>query len=467
MALSRLVALHRLLALIVVAALLAMAILLGGCSRSGTDETLQADAVKHDGMTAEQYLGSVFARYRSAESYRDEGQVRLSYHVGDQVKSEVAPLRLWFDRNVLYLDAYDVHLRHTPDRFTAWITDPTSDNFDSQVVRTAASPGRPSIDNLLSDTVLRERVVAGLAGPPPQLDWLFAAKPMERLFDGPYQIRFGKSVTVDQQDCLTVVVLADDEVYRFAVDRRRGVIRRVQLPSILAPVRFQTNGMENSSAGSPSQAIRLTLELDGATFESPTEQPALAQLPRLPRFVSHFIPLPPDEPSRILQTRIGRFNVRDQSGRVTLTHHGFDVDYTVMLFSDNHPSQMASAANLIQWVAVMPSSVRHRIGVALLVNEEAFRLLPRDCPLPLFVDDGEIRKTVSVEQGDLVIVNRDAQVVWFQKGVTPESIVQLGRIVGDLLDGVDVPARLQSQWQSDSRTYQAVRDAEVSRHSRE
>jgi hypothetical protein len=376
-------------------------------------------------------------------------------------------MRIWFDRNVLSLDAYDVHLRHTPDRFTAWITDPTTDNFDSQVVRTTVSPGRPSIGNLLSDTVLRERVAAGLAGPPPQLDWLFAAKPMELLFDGPYQIRFGKPVTVDQQECVTVVVLADNEAYRFAVDRRRGVIRQVQLPSILAPVRFQANDMNNPSGSSPPQPIRLTLELDGATFETPTEQPTLAQMPRLPRYVSHFIPLPPDEPSRVLQTRVGRFAIRDQSGRATLTQRGFDVDFTLMFFAQGHPSQLASAANLIQWAAVMPPSVRQRVGVALLVSDDAFRLLPRDCPVPLFIDDGEILGAVSVEQGDLVIVDRDAQIVWFQKGVTPDSIVQLGRIVGDLLDGVDVPARLQSQWQSDKQTYEAVLNAEVVRHSQQ
>ncbi|MGB7347623.1 MAG: hypothetical protein WBD20_25595 [Pirellulaceae bacterium] len=435
-----------------------------GCGRGSTEADVAPEQATYQDMTAEQFLQSVFARYRNAESYRDSGRVRLSYQANGQSLSEVAPLSTWFDRNSLYVDAYDAHLRHTPSGFTAWITDPTTDNFDSQVVRTASQPGRPTIDALLSDTVLRERITAGLAGPPPQLEWLFAAEPMKLLFDGPFQIGYGKPTKVEQRDCITIIVQAEDDAYRFAIDQRSGVIRQVELPTILAPMRFQTSNADNQQATGPGQSIRLTLELAGATFESPREQVSLSELPRLPRYVSHFIPLPPDPPSPALDTRLSPIRVRDQGGRITLTHRGLECDFTVLLVASDHPSDLASAANLIQWATVMPNDMRGRIAVGLVVSEAAFRRLPRDCPVPLFLDvDNVIQKVMGVSTGELTVVDRDARIVWIQDGLPLDSVTQLGRIVGDLIDGVDVPTRLRQQWQDDKTTYRAVLNAEIAR----
>ncbi|QDT09581.1 hypothetical protein [Planctomycetes bacterium K23_9] len=435
-----------------------------GCGRQSDRVGEDSILTEHQGMNAEQFLRSVFSRYRNAESYRDRGQVRLNYRSGGKTQSEVAPLSVWFDRDSLYLNAYDVHLRSTPQNLTAWITDPTTRNFDSQVVRTDSQSGRPAIHAMLSDTVLRERIAAGLAGPPPQLEWLFAAEPMERLFDGPYQIAFGKPVTFEQQECVVVVVQADEDAYRFAIEERSGVIRQVQLPSLRAPVRYQTAG--DASESSP---IRLTLDLAGATFESPQDQPTLEPLPRLPRFVSHFIPLPPDQPSETLDTRLASFKIRDQSGRITMTHRGIDgVDFTLLLFANDRPSDLVSAANLIQWAVAMPADMRTKVAVGIVTDETAFRRLPRDCPAPLFIDAEvdtgvTVQQTVGAASGQLVVISRDARIVWIQDSVSIDSIARLGRVVGDLIDGVDVPARLRSQWQSDESTYQSVLNAEVAR----
>ena len=447
--------------LVLVACLMVAALLVTvtGCgSKTATDSVPDT----FDGMSAEQFLQSVFTKYRTAQSYRDRGEVRLTYDVGGKQQVETAPLTVWYDREALYVKAYDVRLQSDPVAFVAWIKDPTTADFDSQVVRTAPLLHAPTVEDLLSDAVLSEKMSAGLAGPPPQLEWLFALEPMKRLFVDGYQIEFAEQSTIQNIQYVIVRVQADEEEYRFWIDPNERVIRRVNLPPVLAPPQYSTGE-------SGAESMRLTLELEEATFAPAKEQAKMDQLPRSPRFVRQFIALPPVEPPAALGKEPAAFQTRDQTGQIALSQRGADRDVTVLFAATDTQANwnaLLTTSALVHWNAMMSADLLQRVRVGIVVDETSFRQLPSDLGLPLFMDgDRLIRSSLNLQSGDLAMLDREGRIVWFQRAFTANDLSRLGLIVGDVLDGVNVPARLRDQWRSDRNTYESVLDAEVARAS--
>lgn len=436
------------------------ALIVAGCS-SSTDSSSTIPST-YEGMTAAEFLQVVFGEYRKADSYRDRGQVRLTFNVGEKRRVETAPLNVWYDREALYVEAYDVRLKSDQTAFVAWIKDPTTADFDSQVVRTAPLSNAPTVHDLLSDAVLSEKISAGLAGPPPQLEWLFAMEPMKRLFAEEHTIEFSEPSAIRNVQCQVVRVQADDELYRFWIDPSERVIRRVDLPPVLAPPQYV-----NVNEASSTESMRLTLELDGATFVPPSNQPTMGAMPRTPRFVEHFIALPPIEPPAVLGTVPAAFRVRDQTGQVSLP----DREVTVLFAAtevDSNSSALFTTSSLVHWGAMISPDLQQRVRLGVVVDEASFRQLPRDFPLPLFLDNERlIRNSLNLRSGDLVIQDRSGRIVWFQEGFSAEGLTRLGLIVGDVLDGINVPARLREQWRSDQKTYESVLAAEVARASQQ
>lgn len=274
-----------------------LAVLAVGCGRPEgepkSQNAVDAQSASYRMASPEQYLAAVFARYRNAASYHDRGIVRLSYREGDRQQSKVAPLGVWFDHNQLYVEAYDVRLGSDPHAMMAWVSDESTENFDSQVLLLPAIQGRPTVQRLLADPILVQRIAAGLAGPPPQLEWLFSPEPMKQLFHADQTFEFGQSKLVDRRLCRSVRVNAAGDQYQFWIDQQAGIVRRVDLPAITA----------SPEPGEPLQTMALSLELDGASFNEPSSKPDAEPLPAKAKYVPRFIPLPPAEPPSILGSR--------------------------------------------------------------------------------------------------------------------------------------------------------------------
>ena len=436
-----------------------------GCGSKGTEEEVDLelpDAVQD--LTAQQYLQSIFTRYRDAESYRDTGRVKFSYLSNGRSQTTHAPLSVWFDRGLLYVQAYDVRMRNDGKSFRAWIADPTTSDYDSQVVRLPAQSGRPVINQLFADEVVNERIAAGLAGPPPQLEWLFASEPMKGLFSGEHTIEYDKSRELAGRRCVTINVVAGSEVYRFWIDSRVGVILRVDLPPVLVPIQLMPSSPE------ADRSVRLTLELAGATFQTPEKQVSMTELPSRPKFVRRFIPIPPEKPRSILGSRARRFSVRDQSGTIQLTQNGADRDITVIMFSQHADASNSSkpgldpgaAFGLANWANMMTAEFQQQVRVVVVTDEPGFRSLPRDFPLPIVIDsEHAVESALRVTAGETAILNREGQIAWIQPDLTTDSLSRLGRIIADLIEGIDVPERLRQQFQADKATYETMLAAEM------
>ena len=489
------------------AALVTLAVsisVLGGCGRTGPPADpgsaagVEAEASSVSGASgagqgtvADRYspaecrrwLAQVLTRYRTGTSYRDRGRVTLELADGADTRSENAPLSVWYDRGVLVVSAYDVRLSSDPRGLWARILDPETDDWDGQVLYRAGGPrggeevGRPALRALLSDPVLAGRMSGGLAGPPPQLEWLFADEPMPGLFEPGIRFvddGFGK---LQGRRCRRIRVVAPatggaaysqrrepgsaepgsaepetgdaEESYRFWIDAERGLIRRVELPDVVLP-------------GSPR--VRLTIELEGATFAPPAGPAPKVPMPARPRLVNHFVPLPPPQPPRLLGQRLPRFSIQDLSGKRRLTERGGTRGATLLVAVGDDDASRRTAELIGSWTRRLPKGLADRLTVALLAEPAAIEGLPSASDLAIFRDQGRIAEAAGIPRGGVLLLGSDGTVAWVQPTIAEIELPGLGAVVADVIGDVDVPGRLREQWREGVDAYRESLDDARVRH---
>ena len=248
--------------------------------------------------TAEDFLVAVFAKYRTAESYHDRGRVRLMTSENGKKIERVAPMSMWMQSTDVDLVAYDVRVTIENSTMQAWVADPVSDDMDSQVLHIPLPlrRGRPSLDAALRDPILAARLGAGMAGPPPQLDWLFADDPMSGLFRGDHQFQFLADQRIDDRLCRCIRVIVPESLsrnqqnrseYRFYIDAENYLVRQVDLPTI---------GLQDGQGKLNPVTIRI--ELSKASFQPPTRRRVRNGFPKSPQKVKTFVPVPLPPPSK-------------------------------------------------------------------------------------------------------------------------------------------------------------------------
>ncbi len=240
---------------------------------------------------------------------------------------------------------------------------PTTTIRKSCGYRQATNRSEPQ--SLLVDPVLNETLSAGLAGPPPQLDWLFADHPMERLFDENHEITFGQPRDLGLT-CQTVLVNADGDHYRFWIDPRASLIHRVELPPVQLP---------DDSA----RSVGLTLELIGATFDTANEPPPIEDLPEQPPFVGRFVPLPPVEPAQALGRTLEPFRLSDRTGQIKIDLPSSDRKVTVILFVTADKRSIWNAVAFNQWTSMMTADVASRVRSIVVTDQDAKTNFQRIC----------------------------------------------------------------------------------------
>lgn len=405
--------------------------------------------VAFDNGSPEKLLASTLTNYQNAGSYRDDGRATLMYQVGDDLQNRQAPMNVWLDRNELYIETYDVRLTSDPRGLTAWIADPITENFDSQVLKSPPIPGRPTTQALLADSILSTRIAAGLAGPPPQLEWLFAAQPMQPLFAGGHTFGYGTTRSIQGRQCRSITVDANADStghqhYEFLIDTTAGIIRQVTLPTIVAPIR----------PSSPPQPIAISIDFVDATFAPPAVAPAVDRLPTSPKYVRQMVALPPKRPARIMGAMPKPFSVDDSSRRLRMTHNGIDRPITIVVRLSSDPATLAAVAAAHAMADQMPPQMEQQVRVAILADRDAVKLNPDEVRLPVFVDTNDrAASSLEIEPGAAVILDRRGIVAWIENELTIVTAPPLAVILADIIAGVDVPERLRDQWTAQVTQY--------------
>ena len=129
-------------------------------------------------VPADDYLRHVLGRYGGATHYQDAGEVCLSVEVQGRSQRFTAPMHVLLEGPTIWVAAYDGRIWSDSQRTIGWVHDEKTQHHDSQVVvgATASPSGRAELNRLLGEPILREKIVAGLGGPPPQLEWLLGAR---------------------------------------------------------------------------------------------------------------------------------------------------------------------------------------------------------------------------------------------------------------------------------------------------
>lgn len=426
---------------------------LAGCGQSdhATAEGTEARPASFQQTEPQDLLAAVFKRYRAAASYRDRAEARISYEYEGRLETQTAPLQVWFDQNQLYVEAYATRMWRDPEAVTAWISDSETNNFDSQVWKCPVSAGRPQLEVLLSDPLLVDQLGIGMAGPPPQLEWLFAGEPMSRLFEGDHLFSYGVERPIDGVDCVSVEVVATGERFRFWIDPRGGLIRRIELPTITRP--------DDPTCG---EDIHPSIDFIGATFDAPRSGPPFEPLPPKARYVKRFVPLPPAEPFQLLGRRGPEFRVQTEGRRFWLSEQGSDRPITLLLHYSDDPLAVAAAALLHQWTSRLTAEMRDQLRVVLVTEPtslESLGPLGDDLQLAVAVDgDRRISRGYRMSPGSIIVLRADGSVGWMEPLLESSRMPAFGAIIADLIAGIDVPARVIEQRRAAVEAYRKELD---------
>ncbi|WP_146578103.1 hypothetical protein [Neorhodopirellula pilleata] len=395
-------------------------------------------------------LREVFRRYQVCSYYRDNAVVTLRRGTTSSADEFVstAPLRVEFNHRRLNVDAYAVRIRvDVQDRaeVIAWFDEPETGNFDSQTLRTAWNANtkdRLQLDQVLADEVLRSRLSAGLAGPPPQLEWLLADEPMSGLFrlrsDTNDQFTWLDDGRINQQRLQRIEVVSDRDRFVFWIEPATSLIRRVEFPPP------QTLPPTNMVADDWS----LQLDLNEATFQ-PQGSGTMESLPGFPPiFVGAFVPVPPPPPSPLLGRcfDLSRWN-RSSS----------ESPYHLIA---NSPED---AATFQQWFANITAAIPALNGTAtmhLVAHErESVRQFERLPSPPVLVWEADEMNTalrkLRLPPGSMAVLSQDGQLLLVETRADAGSVGNVFAVIRDHVSGIDVPQKIRSDYESILQSYQA------------
>ncbi|MEM6364361.1 MAG: hypothetical protein AAF745_08040 [Planctomycetota bacterium] len=452
-----------------------MFIIATGCARdspSPTQPTSRKAAVE-DPKTL---LMQAFDRYQHCASYHDRGRavLRMRSEVDQRQQTVTAPLRVWYDRGDLSADAYTLRIRvrslETPQprwQLQAWFDEPATSDFDHQllqsdlVIDSKDPASRLPLDPILADEILRARLSAGLAGPPPQLEWLLAEDPMQRLFET--DSTFERLTPAERRGRMLerVMVRSNREEYVFWIDPSQRLILRVELPAPLDIARIDASAS-------------LSLELDDAAFTSGSnpnqtkENPPLSEdiwwtvsASKRAKTVSRFVPLPP-----LTSPLIGRtVSTNGWLMPVNVSRDGLIVIVRMPDSQANWPRVIShlkpvlsrlTKTDRVGWIAPDRAASRSLNDIAKAFSNTSTVVInepPAKCV-----------RDLRLSAGSVAIIDAQHRVLMVQLTITRQTIEFLSAAIDDARAGGDVAQRILQAESDAQKRYRALLDDAIKRN---
>lgn len=452
----------------------------------------------------EAYLAGVFGRYRSSAFYADAGRAHLEVRdrAGGRPEQTAAPLRVRWNSKRLAVDAYAVRLRGARDEagqrlaYRAWIHEPATSHFDRQMLVTTvadSSGDRPNLDPLLGDEVLRARMSAGLAGPPPQLEWLFADEPMSGLFDASSRFEQIADAPLRGETMRRIAVLSRGQQYVFWINPTTSVIGRVELPVPESLRKAYSTGGAAGPGGQSSDpggqrgtsdrppAMELTLELDGATFDPQAwrdRQPGKPAVDWSPDFtptpVSRLVPVPPPPPPAVIGRTVSQSAIASLAAGSR--PDGSGKPWVIVRLPERRAAVMAVLPQLGSLVSSPPSGEAAAARLALIAQTSDQKtwlrpLVGEGVPVADVRDAEALIAQLRLPAEAIATVGADGRVFMIQNSLSAEAFRGTRAAVQDSSAGVDVPEKLNADYQTLVDAYRQARreattsQAFASRHS--
>jgi hypothetical protein len=398
----------------------------------------------------------MLSAYRGAETYQDQAIVRLRYRSGGRQFEDQAPVAVaWSAPNRLRVKAYQVEVVCDGDQLVARIQDPSTRDFDGQVVvRTA--PQKLTLEQLWGeDEILSLAFRQGLAGYPLQLDLLLSQQPLAALMEQDVQRSLLAPAELDGQPCHRVEVSTPDGTFVLWIDQQSYVLRRIAYPA-------ETFAAEIAADASVTD-LQLTVECHNARFNQPAERSTFTcRIPPGAKQVTQLIPLPRELPSELFGKKTEPYQFQSLDGQ-TITSQSLGDHIKVFAWFNNHPACQSTIQQLNQvhqQYREQPNvSIRAVCAESSEVTDQQIESLARAwaVDLPIVRDVQALgRDLFEIPWAPtLVVLDGDNTVQIYEVGANPNLVAELPQVLEQLLAGVDVAGAILDQFREEQNRYEA------------
>ncbi|RMF37631.1 MAG: hypothetical protein D6753_17205, partial [Planctomycetota bacterium] len=285
--------------------------------------------------------------YQKLNSYCDDGQVVLRYRLDGRPEEDIAPMRVAIDRTQrrLGLEVYSVQAGPAGGRWYLRCRD--GDERIAGQILSRRFPRQLRASWLLEDAIVTEKLSAGLAGFPVQLNLLLDERPLDGLLDDATEVRFESPAQLRGRSCLRIAVHRHGDVYRLWIDQASRLLRRIEFPPAhLSPAMLDDRRVTD---------IELFVDLVGARANGPIDwsefevQPQDTEM-RLVRFV----PKPLSKPDPLLAETPPAFQLSGPNAEVVYRSDAqFGRRGTLLLWLADHPASRKAAGLLRDMAAAL------------------------------------------------------------------------------------------------------------------
>ncbi|MEO8270522.1 MAG: hypothetical protein ABI557_12435, partial [Aureliella sp.] len=200
-------------------------------------------------------------------------------------------------------------------------------------VLSRAIPPQVDFAWLLSEPLVAERLAAGLAGFPPQLDLLLAPKPLQGLIDDKVALSFSHPEAIDDRACLVIRVQRGTSEFVLWIDQESLLLRRLRLPrSHLTPAMLQDSLVSNVDLTIEFAEAHGNESIDWTPFEVVNQPDELR--------VSRFVPAPLQVDTSGLGEQVPGFHLESANGETVYSSSAAAPQRkaTVLVWLADHPT---------------------------------------------------------------------------------------------------------------------------------
>ncbi|MDO4570233.1 MAG: redoxin domain-containing protein [Planctomycetia bacterium] len=231
-------------------------------------------------------LDRMESAYRNARTYRDKGEICISWTQGGQKWERKTPYSTCLERpNRIQIQVNETVLNADGKEFCAYFPEMGS------AILTRKCPDTISLRDILCERDLYLKLIDAESNRfsylPPPLVLLFAKKPLDTFLYGVDEgtISMRNPQKYEDHDCFLISIMRNEDETILWIDKESYVLRKVELPTRILK-------KEKSAGGTPVESMSMTIELHDAEINCEKWESSVAvTLPADVREVETFAPV--------------------------------------------------------------------------------------------------------------------------------------------------------------------------------
>ncbi|TWT30587.1 outer membrane protein assembly factor BamB family protein [Blastopirellula retiformator] len=403
-------------------------------------------------------LQAMASAYAQADSYFDQGKLRLSRTLAGETTFDDVPFAVKLQRpNQLRVDAYQVTIACDGNRLVAKIFDEATDEMDHQaLVRPAPEQIDAAtlyIDPQQSDPILSEILVGGIVGPPPTLEMLLA-KEMPDFSQEADNYVVGVDDTINGRRCHRLICQTPNGPLTMYVDAENFLLRRIEYP--------QEPMLSALKQSDPNAKISLVADFVNASINDPIhENEFLYNIHGGDKQVAYFVRPAQATASPLLGEKPQPFSLERLSGEKIASTELLAAP-TVLAWINDHPSSRLMTDQLTRFAADASTGVEVKLVSVDPHETPGAQVLQRleqwGANFPVYRDADAVGQMQFRIPGapTVVLLDDQGRVQFYEAGASPDLAERLWDISKRLTGGENVAETTLAAVQAEKKLYQAA-----------